>query len=117
MVDDLVIFRDVAVDFAQEEWECLNSYQKNLCRDAILENYSNLVSVGYSISKPHVVTLIEQGKEPWMVARDEKKRWNFIHHLFNIREFILVRNHTIVRNAKRPFTNTHTLLTISEFII
>ena len=41
-----------------------------------MENYSNLVSLGHSISKPDVIVLLEEGRDPWMVVREETRSWN-----------------------------------------
>ncbi|XP_068957120.1 KRAB domain-containing protein 4-like isoform X1 [Petaurus breviceps papuanus] len=68
--EELVTFKDVTVEFTQEEWVLLNPSQKKLYRDMMLENYRNLVSLGFPVSKPDVIYQLERKEGSWMPEVD-----------------------------------------------
>ncbi|XP_027715351.1 putative protein ZNF720 isoform X2 [Vombatus ursinus] len=68
-VQGSVTFKDVAVEFSQEEWKQLDVVQRNLFKDVTLENYRNLVSLGLSVDKPDVLFYLERGDTPWIIEQ------------------------------------------------
>ncbi|XP_069501990.1 zinc finger protein 84-like isoform X2 [Ambystoma mexicanum] len=57
-------FEDVSFHFTEKEWEILQPFQKQLYQEVMHENYGVLVSLGYDIPKPELLSMLEEGKLP-----------------------------------------------------
>ncbi|EFB13130.1 hypothetical protein PANDA_017846, partial [Ailuropoda melanoleuca] len=59
-------FEDVTMDFSREEWQQLDPAQRRLYQDVMLEVYSHLLSLGYHIPNPEIISRMEKGEKLWL---------------------------------------------------
>uniref|UniRef100_A0A5F8GZL5 KRAB domain-containing protein n=1 Tax=Monodelphis domestica TaxID=13616 RepID=A0A5F8GZL5_MONDO len=68
-----ITFKDVAVDFTQEEWCLLDPSQKELFRKVMLENVQNLLFVGLPTTRAYLISGSQGEESPWLLVKKDPK--------------------------------------------
>ncbi|XP_043922385.1 zinc finger protein 182-like [Protopterus annectens] len=55
-------FEDVAVEFSSEEWKMLSEQDKELYREVMVQNYKNMISLGYNVPLYELLLLLKKDK-------------------------------------------------------
>uniref|UniRef100_A0A8D0HPG6 KRAB domain-containing protein n=1 Tax=Sphenodon punctatus TaxID=8508 RepID=A0A8D0HPG6_SPHPU len=67
-------FDDILGHFSREKWERLADWQKELHKNVVKGNYESLVSLDYAISKPDILTRVEQEGAPCLAEQQNLER-------------------------------------------
>ncbi|XP_043935854.1 zinc finger protein 789-like isoform X2 [Protopterus annectens] len=67
-------FEDVAVEFSREEWNMLNKEEKLLHREVMMENFENMVSLGYNIPVQKLLLLVKEPDTHSVSAVEDENR-------------------------------------------